>query len=119
MKKEVIISSYSENLKGLFEINKNKYEVNGVIPGEKVLVDVEKKVKLLNVLTKSEKRVKVNCPIYDLCGGCQLQHVDYKEQLNIKTKWLDNLFYKAFNKWEACFDANLVFVNGGKHDASS
>ena len=48
MKKEVIISSYSENLKGLFEVNKTKYEVNGVIPGEKVLVDVDKKVKLLN-----------------------------------------------------------------------
>ena len=43
MKKEVIINSYSENLKGLFEINKNKYEVNGAIPGEKVLVDIDKK----------------------------------------------------------------------------
>ena len=98
MKKEVVISSYSENLKGIFEINKNKYEINGVIPGEKVLVDIDKKTKLINVLNKSDKRVKVNCPIYDLCGGCTLQHIDYSEQLNIKTKWLENLFLKAFNK---------------------
>lgn len=98
MKKEVIINSYSENLKGLFEINKTKYEVAGVISGEKVLVDIDKKIKLLNVIEKSNNRVKVNCPIYDMCGGCLLQHIKYSEQLNLKTKWLENLFKKSFNK---------------------
>ena len=35
---------------------------------------------------------------FNLCGGCSLQHIDYEEQLNIKTKWLDDLFYNAFKK---------------------
>ena len=98
MKKDVIISSYSENLKGLFEINKTKYEVSGVLVNEKVTVDIDKKIKLINVIEKSNKRVKVNCPIYDLCGGCTLQHIDYNEQLRMKTKWLEDLFNKSFNK---------------------
>lgn len=37
-----------------------------------------------NIVTPSPHRVQPPCPLYFRCGGCQLQHVDYAEQLNYK-----------------------------------
>ncbi|GIO87026.1 23S rRNA (uracil-C(5))-methyltransferase RlmCD [Paenibacillus faecis] len=61
--------------------------VQGALPGEKVRVKVLKTkkqygyAKLLDVLTPSPDRVAAPCPIYDQCGGCQLQHWSYAGQL--------------------------------------
>ncbi|MBQ7529687.1 23S rRNA (uracil(1939)-C(5))-methyltransferase RlmD [bacterium] len=41
----------------------------------------------INRLTKSSpRRVHPRCPIYNECGGCHLQHIDYDLQLQLKTK---------------------------------
>ncbi|WP_435924088.1 23S rRNA (uracil(1939)-C(5))-methyltransferase RlmD [Paenibacillus sp. DYY-L-2] len=61
--------------------------VQGALPGEKVRVKVLKTkkqygyAKLLDVLEASPDRVAAPCPIYDQCGGCQLQHWSYAGQL--------------------------------------
>lgn len=72
--------------------------VPGALPGERVLVRVEhvKKqyghAKLLRVLTASPDRVAPPCGIYERCGGCQLQHLDYAAQLRVKRQLVvDNL----------------------------
>ena len=60
------------------------------LPGEKVLAGIEEvkktyaKGKLIKVLHKSADRVNPVCAIYDKCGGCQLQHLDYMAQLKAK-----------------------------------
>jgi 23S rRNA (uracil1939-C5)-methyltransferase len=60
------------------------------IPGEQVKVKILELKKnyargeLLTVLTPSGHRVGPLCPIYRECGGCQLQHMSYAEQLNWK-----------------------------------
>lgn len=61
--------------------------VAGALPGEKVRVKIlhTKKqygyAKLLDVLEASPDRIAAPCPIYDQCGGCQLQHMSYAGQL--------------------------------------
>lgn len=61
--------------------------VPGALPGEKALVKVLKTkkqygyAKLLEVVVSSPDRVAAPCPIYDKCGGCQLQHWSYAGQL--------------------------------------
>ncbi len=61
--------------------------VAGALPGEKVRVKVLKTkkqygyAKLLDVLQASPDRIMAACPIYDQCGGCQLQHMSYAGQL--------------------------------------
>ena len=35
-------------------------------------------------LTTSPQRVTPPCPYYEACGGCQLQHLSYQEQLRMK-----------------------------------
>jgi 23S rRNA (uracil1939-C5)-methyltransferase len=38
----------------------------------------------LKLLTVSSERIKPTCEIYKFCGGCQLQHMTYAEQLRFK-----------------------------------
>ncbi|MGN8827656.1 TRAM domain-containing protein, partial [Paenibacillus barengoltzii] len=60
--------------------------VAGALPGEKARVKVLKTkkqygyAKLLDVVEASPDRVAAPCPIYDKCGGCQLQHLSYDAQ---------------------------------------
>ncbi|GAB7387722.1 23S rRNA (uracil(1939)-C(5))-methyltransferase RlmD [Bacillaceae bacterium] len=68
------------------------------LPGERVNVQVEKVKKnygharLLEVVEASPHRVEPPCPIYRRCGGCQLQHLSYGEQLRQKRQIvIDNL----------------------------
>lgn len=61
------------------------------ITGEKVEIQITavKKShatgKLLNVITSSPHRIKPLCKFYYSCGGCNLQHISYEEQLRIKS----------------------------------
>lgn len=48
--------------------------------------------KLLNIVEASSARIAAPCEIYDQCGGCQLQHMDYTAQLAWKRQLVvDNL----------------------------
>lgn len=64
--------------------------VPGALPGERVSVEVDTvkpryaKATLLSVLSPSSKRVTPPCPIFDRCGGCQIQHLSYEGQLEAK-----------------------------------
>ncbi|WP_301860318.1 23S rRNA (uracil(1939)-C(5))-methyltransferase RlmD [uncultured Megasphaera sp.] len=64
--------------------------VPGALPGESVQarVTVVKKQYALAALTEivkpSPDRVKPLCPVYEQCGGCQLQHLSYEGELKEK-----------------------------------
>ena len=40
--------------------------------------------KVVNYIIESAKRVKPICPYFNKCGGCNLMHLDYQEQLKYK-----------------------------------
>jgi len=71
--------------------------VDGGIPGEKVQAKVTQKKKnyaraeLIEVLDTVPSRVNPECPVFSDCGGCQLQHIDYEEQLVHKEKTIKDL----------------------------
>ncbi|PCL91873.1 23S rRNA (uracil(1939)-C(5))-methyltransferase RlmD [Paenibacillus lautus] len=72
--------------------------VQGALPGEKARVKVLKTkkqygyAKLLELVEQSPNRIAAPCPIYDQCGGCQLQHMNYAGQLEWKRQLVvDNL----------------------------
>lgn len=64
--------------------------VEGALPGEEILAELEtvKKnyavAKLVEIVKPSAERVKPFCPLYENCGGCQLQHMSYAAQLKWK-----------------------------------
>ncbi|GGF96468.1 23S rRNA (uracil-C(5))-methyltransferase RlmCD [Paenibacillus albidus] len=72
--------------------------VQGALPGEKVQAKVLKTkkqygyAKLLKLVEASSDRIAPPCGIYDQCGGCGLQHMDYTAQLAWKRQLVvDNL----------------------------
>lgn len=77
--------------------------VDYVLPGEKVKVIVEQVfanrviARLVELISMSEKRVEPFCPVYETCGGCQLQHLEYQESLVEKRA----LIKQAFSRYIA------------------
>jgi len=73
--------------------------VRDALPGERVRAEVLSigksfgRGRMTEVLDAGEsRRVSPPCPIYDSCGGCQLQHLEYAEQLKWKRRHVvDNL----------------------------
>jgi 23S rRNA (uracil1939-C5)-methyltransferase len=61
--------------------------VPGALPGEEVVVEVTNvspkfaEAKIKKIRKKSPHRVQAPCPVYEQCGGCQLQHLKYEQQL--------------------------------------
>ncbi len=68
--------------------------IKGVLLGEHIQGRVIKKksrfweVELLEVKEQSLHRVEPPCPYFLQCGGCAYQHVEYSQQLVIKSKQL-------------------------------
>ncbi|OIJ14104.1 23S rRNA (uracil-5-)-methyltransferase RumA [Anaerobacillus arseniciselenatis] len=77
--------------------------VPGALPGEEVVVTVtdakEKfsEAKIKKIRKKSQDRIQPPCPVYDQCGGCQLQHLDYKAQLREKKDIVRQSFERHTN----------------------
>jgi 23S rRNA (uracil1939-C5)-methyltransferase len=61
--------------------------VPGALPGEEVVVEATKinpkfaEARIKKIRKKSPHRVAPPCPVYEQCGGCQLQHLKYEQQL--------------------------------------
>ena len=64
--------------------------VSNAMLGDRVQVKATKTNKnygfarMVEIVEPSEYRVEPRCPIADKCGGCQLQQLDYKKQLEYK-----------------------------------
>ena len=64
--------------------------VPGALPGETVTAEITLLKKsyavgeLLSIEWESPFRVVPKCPVYENCGGCQLSHLTYEGQLDVK-----------------------------------
>ncbi len=56
--------------------------------------DKLKEAKLVKRETTSKYRLKPKCPYYELCGGCNLMHLEYSKQLEYKQEKVKNLLHK-------------------------
>lgn len=87
---ELIINGYSHQGEGIGRVNNFTVFVPGAILGERVRVKINEvkknfaRSRLEEVILSSPHRTKPLCPVYHLCGGCQLQHIVYEKQLEIK-----------------------------------
>ncbi len=68
----------------------HKLNVPKTLPGEQVVVEYDPRrprkdrIHLIKILEPSPHRQTPPCAYFDECGGCHLQHVDYKYQLQLK-----------------------------------
>ncbi|MGD7054030.1 23S rRNA (uracil(1939)-C(5))-methyltransferase RlmD [Sutcliffiella horikoshii] len=78
------------NGEGVGYFKKQVVFVPGALPEEVVVAevtDVKNKfaeAKIKKIRSKSPHRTTPPCPIYEQCGGCQLQHLKYDQQLTLK-----------------------------------
>lgn len=80
--------------KGLGRFNNKPVFVPFVLPGETVVVEIERRhsqysqARLVKILEPSPERTEPPCPYFAKCGGCQWQHMTYEAQLEWKQKIL-------------------------------
>ncbi len=102
MKKDIPViknENYTVNIdalgyegEGIGKIDDFTIFVKDAIEGEQVQIKILKVNKnfafgkIIKIIKESENRVNPICPIYNKCGGCQLQHLKYEAQLDFKKK---------------------------------
>ena len=80
--------------------NKNVF-IPFAVPGEKLEIEITKsyrdydEAKIVRVLEASPNRVQPACPLYQKCGGCNLMHIDYGCQVELKKQILAELMERA------------------------
>lgn len=50
--------------------------------------------KIVDIIKKSPERIEPLCPYYHLCGGCNLAHMSYQEELRLKESSFKNTIKK-------------------------
>ena len=98
-----VVSGIGSNGEGIIKQDGTVVFVPFTLVGEKIRYKVLKVAskcaygKVLEVLTPAEIRVRAKCPVFGKCGGCQLQHVKYVNQLKMKEESIANTFKKVAN----------------------
>ena len=90
----VTIKRIGINGEGIGYYKRQAVFIPGALVDEEVVAKCTKVAKgyseaeLIRVKKKSPNRVKPTCKLYGKCGGCQLQHMSYEEQLIVKRNML-------------------------------
>lgn len=90
--KEYILDIVAEGYQGegIAKIDGYPIFIKGAIKGEKAKIKIIKVNKnyaygrLQEIIETSEDRIEPTCRYYKRCGGCSLQHMNYKKQLEFK-----------------------------------
>lgn len=105
----VSIQGIGSSGEGVGRINDFTVFVPFALPGEEVEVEITivKKSyavgRLISIVKASPQRIKPNCELYGICGGCQLQHITYEGQLELKTQKVKDVIQRI-----AHLNPNLV-----------
>ncbi len=91
---QAAISDLSHDGRGVAHVDDFAVFVAGALPGEEVqfqITEVKKSYArgaLKKIVSASPARTTPVCDLYPRCGGCQLQHLDYSQQLAAKEKYV-------------------------------
>ena len=86
--------------RGIAYLNDKVVFVPKTIIGDIVKIEIvnDKKkysiAKVLEIITPSKLRIKEKCPFYQRCGGCSMQNVEYRIELEYKLQKINNLLKK-------------------------
>lgn len=59
---------------------------------------------LIGLVTPSPIRQEPSCPVYGVCGGCQLQHIKYPEQVRLKQGILEETLKRLGGVSDVSYD---------------
>lgn len=84
------VTSLSHEGRGVAQVNNKKTFIEGALPGEQVLFRYKKSRSrfdegvAVEVITPSADRVTAKCNHFEICGGCNQQHIDPQAQIRHK-----------------------------------
>ena len=102
--KQVEILKLDNFGRGICYIDDKITFVENTLPGEVVEVELRKvnkkynEAKVINYLAKSGNRIESLCPFYEMCGGCNTEHLKYDDEILFKESKLEYIFKKFWNK---------------------
>ncbi|MED1202626.1 23S rRNA (uracil(1939)-C(5))-methyltransferase RlmD [Heyndrickxia acidicola] len=94
---DVVFEDLTHEGHGVAKVEGYPLFVPKALPGEKAKIKVIKVNKgygfgrLIELYEESPDRVVPDCPIYEACGGCQLQHLSYGGQMRAKLKQVQDV----------------------------
>lgn len=94
------IESLDHYGRGITKIENKITFVKNALPGEIVEISITSNKNKYNeasvkkYIKKSNKRINVPCPYYNQCGGCNIMHLEYLNQLKFKQNKIENIVSK-------------------------
>lgn len=94
------IEKLDHNGRGIAHWNGKIVFIPYALADEVVEVEIVKEKKswmegrMIQILEPSEKRIKPTCPYYDVCGGCDLMHMFYRDQIVWKEEKVKEIMQK-------------------------
>lgn len=98
------VNSLDHNGRGISKLDNKIIFIENALPGEIVEVCIKNEKKnyieatVSSYIKKSKDRIESPCPHYDKCGGCDLLHLSYENQLKFKQDKVNNIIKKYLNK---------------------
>lgn len=86
--------------RGIAKLDNKTVFIENALPNEIVEIKIDKENKnyinasVLKYIEKSKTRIEPKCPYYDFCGGCNIMHLPYKDQLKFKQEKIENIIKK-------------------------
>lgn len=87
--------------------------VEGGVPGDRVGAEVVSagnsfgRARIREFLRSSEIRERAPCRLYGICGGCQLQHIDYRAEEDFKRQWVAGALRRIAGREDLSVDTSL------------
>ncbi|KDM92622.1 23S rRNA (uracil(1939)-C(5))-methyltransferase RlmD [Photobacterium galatheae] len=98
--KEVTVTRLDHLGAGIAHLDRKPVFIPGLLPDERALIQLTEnkkqyaRAKVIKRLTNSPERITPQCPVYDQCGGCNLQHLSHSAQVDAKRQSLGELIAK-------------------------
>ena len=93
---EVKIDRLDHQGRGIASLDKVTFIPN-TLPGEIVDIEITTSKSKYNIgkvnryISESNSRIKPICPYYNICGGCELMHLSYENELKYKEDKIKNI----------------------------
>jgi 23S rRNA (uracil1939-C5)-methyltransferase len=95
---EAVVESLDREGRGVAHLDGKAIFITGAITGERVRFTITRDrgtwatAALMSVVRESAARVNPACPAFGVCGGCSIQHVEFRTQVAAKQRILEDAF---------------------------
>jgi len=93
---EVTITGYAANGDGVARLGDGRVVfVRGAARGDVCEVSIVSersgscRAEIIRIIEPSAHRIEPDCPVYNICGGCDFRHISYEEELRAKLRRLN------------------------------